>query len=196
MTLNFKIEEKMEALNLSSIRLKRLFDNLLTWSKSQQKSINFNPISLNVKEIIEYHLHLLKDNILEKKLKITYKIEDNIFIYVDKYMFSTVIKNLIINAIKFTSEEKEIKIYTEIKEKNILHLTFEDKGIGIAKRDIDKLFRIDIQYQKLGTNKEKGSGLGLIICKEFLEKNNGKIYVESKLNEGSKFIVELALKTS
>ena len=120
----------------------------------------------------------------------------------DFNMINTVLRNLIVNSVKFSYENG--KIFIDIMEKenldesssksNYIIISVKDNGVGINEKDIDKLFRIDINHTTLGTSKEKGTGLGLILCKEFIEKHNGKIWVESKPNEGTTFYFTL-LKT-
>ena len=101
-------------------------------------------------------------------------------------MITTVIRNLLSNSLKYTLSGGEVKLYSSVND-NEIELTVEDNGVGIRKEDIHKLFRIDINFSTNGTNSETGTGLGLILCKEFVEKNGGKIWVESEQGIGSKF---------
>ena len=110
----------------------------------------------------------------------------------DINMIDTVIRNLLNNAIKFTNENGTIEISTSVKEKKLV-LSVKDSGIGISKANQDKLFRIDSSYSTYGTNNESGSGIGLILCKEFIERHGGKIYIESKEGEGTTISFSLLL---
>jgi two-component system, sensor histidine kinase and response regulator len=101
-------------------------------------------------------------------------------------MISTVVRNLCSNSIKFTPKNGTIRVSALEKENNI-EVCISDTGIGISEKDIDKLFRIDVHHTTIGTSSEKGTGLGLILCKEFIEKNDGQIWVESTLGKGSNF---------
>ena len=112
-------------------------------------------------------------------------------------MINFIIRNLISNAIKFTPKNGEIKIYdkkTESNRSGLLSVFIEDNGVGIAQKDIEKLFRIEESYTTRGTEKESGTGLGLILCKEFIEKHGGKIEVESELGKGSIFHFTIPLQ--
>jgi signal transduction histidine kinase len=114
-------------------------------------------------------------------------------IYADVNMFSTVLRNLTFNAIKFTHENGEISIYTK-KKKNFYEVTVKDTGVGIPRENIKKIFRVDSNLSTRGTNGEKGTGLGLIVCKELIEKHHGKIWVESVVGKGSEFKFTLPMK--
>jgi signal transduction histidine kinase len=115
-------------------------------------------------------------------------------VYADEKMISTVIRNLISNAIKFTPNGGTITISSEeriVNNKKVIETEIRDTGVGMSKEDILKLFKIEQNYLSIGTNKETGTGLGLILCKEFLNLNNGTISVESQPNVGSSFIFTL-----
>jgi signal transduction histidine kinase len=110
--------------------------------------------------------------------------------YADRDMITLVIRNLLSNAIKFTKDSGKIVIGSEKKD-GMLNIFVEDNGVGISKEDIRKLFRIDVHFSNAGTNSETGTGLGLILCNEFIQKHNGQIWVESEIGKGSKFIFSL-----
>ena len=115
-------------------------------------------------------------------------------VYVDNHMLDTIFINLFTNAIKFTNEKGEIKISTQQEGDNV-EISISDSGIGIKENDIDNLFRIEKKTKSVGTQGEEGSGLGLLLCKEFIEANGGTIKVESVENQGSTFTVSLPLST-
>ncbi len=188
-----KIQYHLNNIYNSSKHADNLLDNLLTWSRIQRKSIRYNPkeILLNKKinELLEFH----KENLEKKKVKINYLHQKDITIYADKNMFSTVFRNLISNAIKYSHENGTISIDAKV-ENNYCNISIEDNGVGIPTENIENLFRIDSKNSTEGTNGEKGTGLGLILSKEFVEKHNGQIWVESKVDKGSKFTFAMPVK--
>jgi PAS domain S-box-containing protein len=161
-------------------------DNLLTWNRSQRGAIEFNPDSNDISSIIQETLSLLHESIIKKELKITSNFDENVFGVFDRNILATVIRNLISNAIKFTNKGGEITISVREQDGSII-FTVKDTGVGIDKINVEKLFRIDTHFSSKGTEEESGSGLGLIICCDFVEKHNGKIWVESEIGKGSSF---------
>ena len=127
-----------------------------------------------------------------KKIDLINKISEDINVTADKYMIDTVLRNLISNSIKFTEPGGHI-ILSAIRLGNMAEVSVQDNGIGISEENQEKIFRIDAQFRIDGTENEKGTGLGLILCKEFVEKNHGTIRIESKENEGCKFIFTVPL---
>ncbi len=181
-----KIEKHLINISNSSKYAYNLLGNLLTWARMQTNMIQFNPETINVNVKIEESLELLKGGAAKKNIQIDVNSEEEITVYADVNMFSTVFRNLVANAIKFTDEDGIISIY--IKKKNdFCQITVKDNGVGISEEDIEKIFRIDSKHKTLGTKGEKGTGLGLILCKEFVEKNGGQITVKSEVGKGSEF---------
>ncbi|HBX51514.1 MAG: hypothetical protein A2275_02945 [Bacteroidetes bacterium RIFOXYA12_FULL_35_11] len=174
----------------SAIHVQNLLHNLLQWAMTQTNSLNFYPESLNLSFIIHANLSLFNASALEKKIIVNTDINKTALVHADKNVANTVMRNLINNAIKFTEESGTINIYA-VSQGDKFVITVEDTGIGISKSDIEKLFRIDIENSSIGVSKEKGTGLGLILCKEFLEKNGEKIWVESEEGKGTKVIFTL-----
>jgi signal transduction histidine kinase len=129
---------------------------------------------------------LLKHSAESKNIFINYQLPANLIVYADKNMLNTVVRNLISNAIKFTNEGGMIYIEAD-SDKSNLKVAVSDTGIGLKKSEISKLFRIESEFSRKGTNNEGGTGLGLILCKEFIEKHNGEIWVESEYRNGSTF---------
>lgn len=140
--------------------------------------------------MVDNTIDALMINIENKSIKINVNIDEKTIVFVDENMITTVIRNLISNAIKFSHPEGLISIRCAQKDE-LVELSVIDNGVGIKKEDQEKLFRIDQHVTTLGTSEEKGTGLGLILCKEFVEKNSGEIWVESELNKGSAFIFTL-----
>ncbi len=165
-----------------------LTENLLKWSLIQTDKASFNPEKITVKQIVEENIEILKSTALQKEIKFNVEINDeDIFVFVDKMMVETTLRNLISNAFKFTPRRGSVYVKTIRKDKNI-EFSVSDTGIGISPENIEKLFKTYIKHTTKGTEDESGTGLGLILCKEFVLKNSGEIYVESVENKGSKFI--------
>ncbi len=170
-----------------------LLENLLVWSRSQTNKIQINPTILNLSIVINNVIDYEANRAEEKKILILSKVKDSIQVYTDIDMLNTVIRNLISNAIKFSNISGEITI-TAIKLDKFVKISISDNGIGIKPEAIKKLFRIDNSNNSTkGTNGETGTGLGLILCKEFVEKNGGKIWAESEVNKGSTFSFTIPL---
>ncbi len=169
-----------------------LLENLLTWSNSQLGSIKITPQSLNLLKLIKGAINPNLTLATEKNLNISIDINTGDMIFADKDTIERVINNLFGNAIKFTSKNGYIKI-TANKEGNFCKINFIDSGVGIAKSRIKTIFKIGENCTTVGTNQEIGTGLGLLLCKELVEKNGGTIAVSSKLNEGSTFSFTLPI---
>lgn len=167
----------------SSQRAMDLLMNLLEWSRSQTGNMEFNPERINISILAREAAELFHDAALQKSIVIYLEVQPHTFVMVDRKMISTILRNMISNAIKFTHDEGEIIISARRHENECL-VTVSDNGMGIKREAIDKLFRIDTSYSTLGTRNEAGTGLGLILCKDFVDKHNGRIWVESE--RGSK----------
>ncbi len=173
----------------------KLLENLLLWSHTQQGTIEFNPEKVNLFLLSNETINILKQLAIAKMITITNNIKKNTYITTDINMLQTIFRNLITNAIKFTQKKGKIEIYSRmISDKQnhfYIETTVKDTGIGIAKDKQNKLFSIADESSAKGTEGELGTGLGLILCKEFVEKHGGKIWVESEVGKGSKFIFTL-----
>ncbi|WP_162845377.1 tetratricopeptide repeat-containing sensor histidine kinase [Labilibaculum antarcticum] len=184
------IEDYNANINESAKSLFTLLENLLQWANDQRGVLEFTPIQIDLYELIQSNLTIFKLKATDKSIKLFSDIKPNTVAFGDVNMVNTIIRNLISNALKFTNENGEIFLST-ISDGNFIYLSVKDTGIGISKNDQDKLFRLDGNFTTMGTKDESGSGLGLILCKEFVKKNGGKIWVESEENKGSKFIFSL-----
>jgi len=187
-----EIKEYSKIIYESSQNLFNLLGNLLQWSKSQLGSIKMAPEKLNLSNILEEATSLLTLPAEKKNIKLRNNIPYNFTVFADKHIVSTVLRNLVSNAIKFTNEGGEISISSEIKNNEAL-ISVVDNGLGIKPENLDKLFKIDYSYSTKGTNNEQGTGLGLILCKELVEENNGKIWCESTYGKGSTFYFTLPI---
>jgi PAS domain S-box-containing protein len=163
-----------------------LLENLLQWSRSQTGNLSFEPEIINLKEVINCEVNHLKTQLNNKNISIQQDVADDIMLQADRNMISTVFRNLISNAIKFTHKNGFIYI-SVIENGNNVMCSIKDTGIGMDKSLCDNLFRIDKKVSRPGTENESSTGLGLILCKEFVEKHQGKIWVESEEGIGSSF---------
>ena len=188
-----KMEEAGKIIKESAEQGYILLNNLLEWSQSQQGRLRFNPEHISFKEHVEKITSLLSNAAKEKHITINYNFKNDLKIYADKNMLETIIRNLISNAIKFTNHGGSITISAKEKKHNVV-VKISDSGIGIDPGNIPKLFKTEENFTNYGTSGEKGSGLGLILCREFVEKHNGKIDVESEPGKGTTFRFTLPAK--
>ncbi len=169
-----------------------LLEGLLEWARAKQGRMDYNPEMFNLFQLTDSLANLLRANTFKKEIALHNSVDVNAMVYGDREMISTVLRNLLANAIKFTPHHGIINISAEI-ENNLMKVSVRDSGIGISQENIEKLFRIDVNHTTLGTNNEKGTGLGLILCQELIEKHGTNIWVESELDKGSQFIFTLPL---
>jgi signal transduction histidine kinase len=183
----------VDSIRESSKQGYKLLENLIIWSKIQSGTIEFFPTDVDLRSALSLAAEQLLESADNKNIRLHGIPEDFIFVYADYHMLHCIIKNLLSNAIKFTPENGEINIDFR-KYNDSVEVSVCDNGIGIEKAYINSLFKIERFSNDFAPTEEKGTGLGLIICREFVEKNRGKIWVESKLGEGScfKFTVPLS----
>lgn len=189
-----KDEIKLLATDLDK-SLKNLFallENLLEWSRSQTGNMEIKPAEFSIKDLIQQNQQLLQVQAQNKKILISYENATEAIVFAHKNSVNTVVRNLMSNAIKFTPVGGKISVSTRVLGSEIA-VSLHDTGIGMSKETMAKLFRIDAKITMKGTADEKGTGLGLILCKEFVEKNGGRIWVDSQENKGSTFSFTLPL---
>jgi len=171
-----------------------LLTNLLEWSKSQTGMIQAKPVNVDLEKLVEQNIQLIHGKAKAKDINLSAKIAENAAsVFVDKNMLDTVLRNLLSNAVKFTKPRGIVQISSKKLENGLVEILVSDTGVGIAAENISKLFRIDVNHSTSGTAQEKGNGLGLLLCKEFIEKNGGTIRIESQPSKGSQFYVCLPL---
>lgn len=180
------IEQYAGIIEQSSKKAMDLLINLLEWARSQTGRISYNPEKIDLVRFIEESAQLFDQIAFHKRITIKRTLPKNLEVVVDKHMISTVIRNLISNSIKFTRPGGEISISTQTGPGEVCVLV-SDNGVGMALNRIDKIFQIDKTFSTYGTEDEKGTGLGLILCKEFVEKHGGRIWVKSEEGIGSEF---------
>jgi ligand-binding sensor domain-containing protein/signal transduction histidine kinase len=174
----------------SSKNIYSLLENLLQWARTQTNKIEFEPTNFKLKDLVEQNIILLKENLTNKKITLRQKITNSCNVYADRNMINAVLRNLLTNAIKFTNIEGDIVISSTEKD-GYIEVSIKDTGIGMSKGEISQLFRVDANFSRSGTDGETGTGLGLILCKEFIVKNGGNIWVESTPGKGSRFLFTL-----
>lgn len=191
-------EEKIDSikkLHESARKLFQLLENLLTWARSQTGQIEFKLERIDLNQLFTNTIQLFNEVAIGKNVKITQTSQEVETISADMNMISTILRNLLSNAIKFTAPGGNIEIgATSIDSQNenrIVRIFVKDSGVGMTEETKNNLFRIDKNVTSLGTSGEKGTGLGLILCKEFIEKHGGRIWVESERSKGSTFWIEM-----
>lgn len=188
-----EIQQMSKNINIVSQQTYELLDNLLQWSMIQKNQIAFNPQKLNLHEIVENILLDLESSAKSKEIRLLNSIPNPIYIYADINMLKTILRNLINNSIKFTNTKGKVYIESQVNE-NFTKVSIIDSGVGMNKSKIEDLFKIQKQNSTYGTNNEKGSGFGLILCKEFIEQHGGIISVDSQVGKGSSFIFTISKK--
>lgn len=171
-----------------------LLQNLLDWSRSQTGTISFKPELVVLQKVVKESWSNVKASAFSKNLEFDIFIDNNIQLMADVNMLSTILRNLLQNAVKFTPEYGRISI-SAIENNNCIVIIVEDSGVGMSEQDIEKLFRIDVKFSNPGTSKESGTGIGLLLCKEFVEKHKGKIWVTSTEGKGSKFYFSIPIES-
>ncbi len=186
-----EINEYADLIYQRSNEAHELLINLLEWSLSQTKGIEYKPQEVEIKQLIMKKISLLKEQAREKSITLEFIEGNEVSVYADVNMLNTIIRNLVSNAIKFTKKGKVAISY--IQEPEFCRVIIEDTGIGISEQNFSNLFEIDKPVSTKGTAGEKGTGIGLILCKEFIKKNKGEIFVESIEHVGSKFAFTIPL---
>lgn len=184
---SIEVKDTVASLVSSANNLYKLLDNLLIWSRMQRGVMVNTPDAIPANIIVNNVYDLLKQNALQKNIKLEREVDDSIVVFTDYNMASTILRNLLSNAIKFTPNGGTIVITAKQADWKFAEFSVKDSGVGISQEDIDKLFKIEINHTTHGTNNEQGTGLGLILCKEMVQLNKGEINVESEVGKGSTF---------
>jgi PAS domain S-box-containing protein len=185
-----EVREFIGHLHQAATNLNALLENLLEWSRIQTGNFSLEPSNVNVESVFDEMISLFDPLARNKRIRLEKKVDADLYVHADKNMFKTIMRNLVSNGIKFTKENGSVCLTAKANH-NFVNIAVRDTGIGLSQENIDKLFRIDLNYTTLGTNKERGTGLGLVLCKELVEKNGGKIWVESEMGKGTQFIFTL-----
>jgi hypothetical protein len=163
-----------------------MLENFMFWVRVHKHDVHFNPLKIYLSDVVNQTILLLKSSAFNKKIKLNSEIPLGFSVFADEYMLNTVLRNLIYNAIKFTKEGGEVSIHA-LENENDIEVTIKDNGVGISEQDLSKIFKNDMNFSKRGTDREKGTGFGLILSKDFVEKNGGQLSVVSGVNQGSSF---------
>jgi len=192
---DYNEEKRLKFLRIikdSTNRASNLLNNLLVWANSQSGNLTYNPKKTELVKDVLNVVSLLEIQAVKKEIELYNNVDHNLSVLADENMLNTILRNLISNAIKFTKPKGEVRILSS-KNNGMVEVSIKDNGVGISEKDMDKLFSIDEKNTNVGTANEQGSGLGLILCKDFIEKHGGKIWVNSIENEGSEFVFTLPL---
>jgi len=181
-----EIKEFAEIIHTSACQGYDLLENLLEWSRSQRGNIKWDPQEFDLSDLIKSNIKLIQANLHKKQIQLNFKTDKSHYVFADKYMIDTIVRNLLANAVKFTYMNGNIDIQLSERAENYC-VSIKDDGKGISKDHQAKIFDLDNQHSSLGTAMETGTGLGLILCKEFINTNNGELWVESEIGKGSCF---------
>lgn len=192
LTMN-QIQEFAINIGSSANNLFRLLNNLLEWSQIQKGTFHYTPNKINLSAMMEDCLGLLRDSAKAKKIIIEMYIMKELNVIADSNMLQSIIRNIVSNSIKFTHIEGCVKISAQKTSRDYATISISDTGIGMDQKMIDELFRIDISNVRKGTEGENSTGLGLLLCKEFVDKHGGKIWIESTVNIGTTFNFSIPL---
>lgn len=182
-----EIQTMASSMSKSATNLYSLLENLLQWARIQQGAIPFTPEIVQLKPLIDECIAITLETAKNKGIDISYNIQENTAVFVDSNMLQTVIRNLVSNAIKFTCKGGKISVSAKTGDNNSIEISVRDTGIGMSREMVDNLFRPDVKTSRKGTENEPSTGLGLILCKEFVEKHGGQIWAESEVGKGSTF---------
>lgn len=187
------VKEKWIKVNDTLKYIYKLTENLLSWSRIQRGKINFMPAPIQLKRIISENINLAETQAERKGIRIVNKSNENCKVFADEYMINIILSNLITNAVKFSYNNSLIEVGSEKLNDSHTKVFVKDEGAGISPENIQKIFKKDKLLNNRGTAMEKGSGLGLILCREFIEFHHSKLYVESELGKGSTFSFEIRI---
>ncbi|GET34603.1 hypothetical protein PbJCM13498_34660 [Prolixibacter bellariivorans] len=182
-----ELVEYSKLLNEGARNLYKLLENLLEWSQVQKGAIDFVPKDSDLSKMVSQSIETIYQRAKQKRISIINEVVNMQKVYADEKMIGTVLRNLLSNAVKFTRKDGKTIIRSQWLDDNIIEVSVEDDGIGIPEKDINRLFKIEEKVSSQGTEGESSTGLGLLLCKEFIEMHGGKIWVESEYGKGSKF---------
>lgn len=185
--------EHSKSLKKVANNLYKLLENLLEWAQIQQGSINFTPKDFDLSEIIAESITSINQSAVKKGIEVENELPEMIRVYADEKMIGTVLRNLLSNAVKFTKTGGKVIVKTGNSENGKIEISVSDNGVGIPEKDVKRLFKIEEKVSTRGTDGEASTGLGLLLCKDFIEIHGGKIWVESKVNVGSSFCFQLPI---
>ncbi|MFA7289213.1 MAG: PAS domain S-box protein [Melioribacteraceae bacterium] len=182
-----EIIKNSKILNETARKFFKLLENLLKWAQVQNGSINYNPVDMDISETIIQSIDSINQRAVQKNITIIYANNNEQKILADEKMIETVLRNILSNAVKFTRKYGKVVVKSTRLENGSIEVSVSDDGVGMREEDVVRLFRIEEKVSTLGTDGELSTGLGLLLCKEFIDMHGGKIWVKSKVGEGSSF---------
>lgn len=177
----------------STTNFSDLLENLMIWSRVQRRLAHFNYEVISLQPVIKESISLISESALNKGIELNYEVPDNLTVFADVNMLLTILRNLISNALKFTPQGGKILVSARNSDEKKVEISVSDTGIGMSSAMIRNLFKLDQGTNRNGSEGEPGTGLGLIICRDFIENLNGRIWVESKEEKGSIFYFTLPM---
>jgi signal transduction histidine kinase len=187
-----QVQELALSMKNSATSLYSLLEILLQWARMKQGAIPFTPEVIQLKPLVDECIAIALETAKNKGIDLTFDIPENTAVFADSNMLQTVIRNLVSNAMKFTPKGGKVSVLAKTTGHENIEISVQDTGIGMSQAMIDNLFRPDVQTSRKGTEGEPSTGLGLLLCKEFIEKHKGKIWVESEKGVGSTFYFSLS----
>jgi len=191
-----EIQDIAMILRKSATNLFNLLENLLEWARIQQGLIPFEPKTIELISIVDECILTMLDTSKNKGIELTYGFSDDITVFADRNILQTVIRNLISNALKFTPKGGKASLSAKNTADNCIEISISDTGIGMSPKMVENLFRLDVPTKRKGTDDEPSSGIGLMLCKDFIERHNGKLWVESEEGKGSVFYFTIPNNTN
>jgi signal transduction histidine kinase len=174
-------------MNESVFNIFKLIENLLEWAQNQKGEISFTPQELNLSKMVAHNIDTMEQRATQKGITLVNEVTITEKIYADEKMVDTVLRNLISNAVKFTRRDGKVIVRAKKTGNEIIDITVSDTGVGMKEKNVKRLFKMNEKVSSKGTNGESSIGLGLLLCKEFVEKHGGKIWVESGQGKGGTF---------
>lgn len=179
-----ELEEIVNTLRNSVGNLYELLKNLFTWASIQRGKLDYYPLYIDVREIVARNISLLMPNAEQKHITLKNLIQNELMAYADASIVYAIVRNLLSNALKFTEPGGKVTVNAGIED-HLVKVSVADTGIGIPQEDVTKLFQIDVRHQRIGTAGEEGTGLGLILCKELVERSGGTLVIASETGKGT-----------
>jgi signal transduction histidine kinase len=186
-----EVKTYSQELNKCVINLYKLLENLLEWAKLQKGLVDFTPERIKLSDMFAQSMEVINQRALQKGITLLNEIPETIEIYADEKIMNTILRNLLFNAVKYTKAEGKVVGKARYSDAGMVEISVTDNGVGISPENIGKLFTPGEKVRTIGTEDEPSTGLGLLLCKEFIQKHGGKIWVESKENIGSTFYVTI-----
>lgn len=185
-------EQYLQSILQSSSHLKKLTVDLLDWAASQTRHYTIDKVALNLNQLVHKTFEVLSTQAMQKNILLSNHTHASHIVWADERMLATVIRNLVSNSIKYSTDGAVVSVYSSLIASEALKITVEDSGVGMTEQQLDELFRLDVISSTHGTQNEGGIGLGLVICKDFVLQNDGHLEVESKIAEGTKVHIFLS----